>query len=95
MTLLVLQSLFTDIRFFFIEGTHKTLFKIKGLDEEGSLAEPVCVIGSPVPLPIITSSPPWYGACRDKLLRSDAMWCEAPLSSNHGDTDMSEGLALV
>jgi hypothetical protein len=45
--------------------------------------EPVCVIGSPVPSPIIMSFVPLYGVWMDKLFRSEVTWWEAPLSNSH------------
>ena len=50
------------------------------------------VIGRLEPSLIMMSLVPMYGACRERLLRSDVTWCEAPLSKSHDD--VVEGLVV-
>jgi len=57
-TALVEQNCEIEIKFFFIEGTQRTSFNLNRLLEAVSEVEPVLVIRSPVPSPIITSSEP-------------------------------------
>jgi hypothetical protein len=40
------------------------------------------VMGRVDPSPIMMSSVPLYGACRERLLRSEVTWCEATLSKS-------------
>ena len=59
--LLEMQNLEIEIKFFVMLGTQRTLVKENSLLEWRREVEPVCVIGSPVPSPIIILSGPLYG----------------------------------
>ena len=82
-TLLEIQSLEIEIKFFFMLGTQRTLVKENWALEVWIEREPVCVMGSPVPSPIIMSSEPLYGAWIERLLKLEVTWWEAPLSNSH------------
>ena len=78
-----MQNLEIEIKFLVMLGTQRTSVKENCLLEWRREVEPVCVIGSPVPSPIMMSSSPLYEVWRDKLLRSEVTWWDAPLSNSH------------
>ena len=65
-----------------MEGTQRTFCKIKVREEVGMVVELVCVMGKVDPSPIMISWDPWYRLWRERLLKSDVMWWDAPLSSS-------------
>lgn len=67
---MVLQNLATEMRFFLIGGTHRTLDGEKDYEEGPSLVEPVRVRFKPVPSPTRISSGPLFSEWSDRLLRS-------------------------
>jgi hypothetical protein len=56
-----MQNLEMEIKFLVMLGTQRTSVKENCLLEWRREVEPVCVIGSPVPSPIIMSFVPLYG----------------------------------
>lgn len=70
--------------FFFIVGTHKTLFNWKVLWDVLREEETVWVMERPKPSSIIMSSDSLYGVCIERLFRSAVTWWEAPLSKSQG-----------
>jgi len=81
-----MQNLEMEIKFLATLGTQRTLVKENWVLELWREVEPVCVIGSLVPSPIIMSSDPLHGAWIERLFRSEVTWWEAPLS--HGQAGL-------
>ena len=79
--------------FFLMSRTQRMSLRWNKEEPVFRVEDHVCVMCKPVPSPIITSSDPLYGEWRDRLSRSEVMWCEAPLSNNHEDA--SEHLLLA
>ena len=69
-----------DRIFLDIEGTCKTLEKVKILDRVVREKEPVFAIGRDEPSPITMLFEASYGPCKERLLRSFVTWWDAPLS---------------
>ena len=81
-TLLECQNCDIEIKLFFIDGTQRTLFNVKVFWGVLREVEPVWVMGRLEPSLILMSSVPMYGACRERLTRSNVTWCDAPLSKS-------------
>ncbi len=79
-TWLEVQNCEIEIRFFSIEGTQRTLSNVNVCWEVLREVEPVWVMGRLEPSPIMMSSVPMYGVCRERLSRSEVTWWDAPLS---------------
>lgn len=73
------ESRETYNNFFAIMGTRRTSEK-RSISQPWKVKEPVWLICSLLPSSMTMSSLPSYGACSERLLKSDVMWWEAPES---------------